>query len=74
MLTAFMLKSQAEARKRACLECPEKRVTFGIDMCNQCGCIIAAKVTLRASTCPLNKWSHINEPVANKQITSPFKP
>jgi ribosomal protein L37AE/L43A len=71
VLTAFMLKVQAEARRKVCDSCDQKRTSFGVDLCNKCGCVITFKVKLRESVCPLHKWDSID---AASKNTNPLKP
>lgn len=57
MLTAFMLEAKAKARRRVCDDCPEKRSSFGVDLCGKCGCVLTFKTKLTDADCPLNKWN-----------------
>lgn len=44
----------ANFRYQLCLSCTELiQVT---KQCKKCGCFMAAKVKLKAATCPLGKW------------------
>jgi hypothetical protein len=42
-----------KTRFRICPECPELNVW---NMSNSCGCFMAVKARLPATTCPKNKW------------------
>ena len=43
------------ARKAVCDSCEFKNTV--VPVCNECKCIIPAKVMLQASECPKNKWA-----------------
>lgn len=45
----------AKVRKHICDSC-EKNSNSLVPYCKECGCIIAAKIRSRDSSCPLNKW------------------
>ena len=45
----------ATDRLRVCRQCPE-RVSGVIGTCRLCGCVLRAKVTIRAEKCPAGKW------------------
>jgi hypothetical protein len=53
MVKMFASKEIAQARKATCDSCEKKTMLT----CNECGCLIPAKVRLGMATCPLNKWS-----------------
>lgn len=40
------------ARQHICLHCDRLAKGF----CRACGCLVAAKIRLRAETCPIGKW------------------
>lgn len=43
------------ARRESCNGCEFKNATLPV--CNECKCVIPAKVLLAASTCPKDKWA-----------------
>ena len=43
-------------RKAVCETCPNKETLLGIDQCRLCGCLLAVKMRLVSSHCPLKKW------------------
>lgn len=47
------------ARKLLCNSCENKGSTFGVEVCKLCGCVIAAKSTIRSAECPIGKWKEI---------------
>ena len=44
----------AKERARICDGCQFKS---RLNICNECGCFLPAKVKYRLSTCPRNKWN-----------------
>lgn len=47
-----------QTRKEICNNCEhKKKMTIAVDLCSQCGCIIAGKIRLKSSECPVGKWS-----------------
>lgn len=47
-------KEVSSLRLSICVECPE--LIKSVKQCNQCGCFMPTKVTLKDSACPLGKW------------------
>lgn len=47
-------QQEAERRKAICNSCQFFNSTQ--DRCTKCGCYMAVKVYLKASSCPMNKW------------------
>lgn len=43
------------ARKAVCNSCEFKNTV--VPVCNECKCIIPAKVMIASSTCPKDKWA-----------------
>lgn len=43
-------------RKAVCEGCINKETLLGIDQCRLCGCLLAVKMRLLSSECPLKKW------------------
>ena len=43
-------------RKAVCETCPNKETLLGIDQCRLCGCLLAVKMRMVSSHCPLKKW------------------
>ena len=55
----FNLLSSKELRKKRldiCSTCGYKRMRFGASYCQECGCLLKAKVLLKKEQCPLDKW------------------
>ena len=53
----FVSEEVQKQRKELCDSCEHKSTVFNkIDLCNQCGCIIPAKIKLIDANCPINKW------------------
>ncbi len=46
----------SEKRKQICKTCEHNIKFMGTRICDQCGCIIDAKVTIENEQCNLNKW------------------
>lgn len=42
-------------RMKKCNQCDKKK-TFIVDYCGECGCILQAKTRCEDCECPLNKW------------------
>ena len=47
----------ADARRLLCNSC-EHRTRIGL--CAKCGCVIAAKVKVAITQCPVGKWNRYN--------------
>lgn len=45
-------------RKAICDACTNKETLLGIDQCRLCGCLLAVKMRLLSSHCPLKKWEN----------------
>lgn len=45
-------------RKAICDACENKETLLGIDQCRLCGCLLAVKMRLVSSDCPLKKWGN----------------
>jgi hypothetical protein len=43
-------------RINTCKSCENMFTTFGIIRCKLCGCAMQAKVLLKDSKCPIDKW------------------
>lgn len=54
-MVMFASKEDALARKAICETCPSKSML----LCNECGCLVTAKVRLNYATCPLGKWKAV---------------
>ena len=39
-------------RREICAACPHRAAII----CSKCGCVIAAKTSLRGASCPVGKW------------------
>jgi len=48
------VKAQALERLKVCQGCP--RLTPKINRCEECGCLMPAKVFFKGASCPLGKW------------------
>ena len=46
----------ATKRMEICRKCPKLGSLLGKDQCNECGCILNLKVTLKDAECPLKHW------------------
>jgi hypothetical protein len=51
----FATKEDALYRKAICHACPSKANL----LCEECGCLISAKVRLNTTSCPLKKWGEV---------------
>lgn len=53
-------RETSTARREICLACDRSRVvSVGVGkvrQCDECGCVIAAKVKIASERCPLGKW------------------
>lgn len=56
VISIFTTAQEAQARMQICKACPELTPR---QLCKQCGCIVPAKVRLRRTSCPMNKWGPI---------------
>lgn len=45
-----------EQQKTNWLSICESCDKYGIDKCNECGCLLVTVMSFATSTCPLNKW------------------
>jgi hypothetical protein len=45
-----------EQQKNNWLEICKSCDKYGINKCNECGCLLVTIMTYSKSTCPLNKW------------------
>jgi ribosomal protein L37AE/L43A len=46
-----------EQRLDICKSCSQYEVNrWGAGMCNECGCVIKWKASLRGQNCPIGKW------------------
>lgn len=57
--TSEQLRASAEtraARLAICATCPSKTTMFGLDACEDCGCVLGFKVYLTTVTCPKGNW------------------
>lgn len=43
-------------RKAICETCINKETLLGVEHCRLCGCLLAVKMRLLSSECPLKKW------------------
>jgi hypothetical protein len=44
------------SRLAICATCPAKTTMFGLDACEDCGCVLGFKVYLTTATCPRGNW------------------
>lgn len=50
----FATDEKAEERINLCAQCDKFN---DLGLCTECGCVMAAKVKIETSSCPLGKWS-----------------
>jgi hypothetical protein len=50
----YVSKEISDKRFSICQACPE--LIKATNQCKKCGCFMKAKVKIKISTCPLNKW------------------
>ena len=48
-----IMKPYYEIRMDICQKCDKLKIGF----CSQCGCLMSVKTRLKASKCPLQKWT-----------------
>jgi len=54
-MDAFASKEVQKERTKICEKCEFNK----FELCMKCGCILALKITLKSSNCPINKWSEV---------------
>jgi hypothetical protein len=52
--TVYVSEEKANERYQICLECPS--LIKMTKQCKKCGCFMAVKTKMEASTCPIGKW------------------
>ena len=52
--TVFVEKHIEQQRRSICMQCEHK---LAIGVCSKCGCVIAGKVKIALTQCPIGKWS-----------------
>jgi membrane protease subunit (stomatin/prohibitin family) len=53
-MVMFATDKKAGERMNLCAQCNKFN---DLGLCTECGCVMAVKVKIEASSCPLNKWS-----------------
>lgn len=61
----FVDKEDAKLRKDICYKCHNNK----LGICSECGCIIATKIKLCYTYCPIKKWGRV---VAKSDIAWDF--
>ena len=54
-MSLFASAPMQAARWAACNKCPNK-ADLGFVICRACSCILASKISMAATKCPLGKW------------------
>ena len=52
-MVMFATDEKAEERINICVQCDKFN---DLGLCTECGCVMAAKVKIETSSCPLGKW------------------
>jgi hypothetical protein len=55
MLHLLLPEDRQEVRHSICKSC-EHFTDTPVKMCKNCRCVLAFKITLRSSHCPIHKW------------------
>lgn len=65
----------AEKRLEICNECEHRKTgIMNIQYCEQCGCIIPAKVfSYKEGACPEGKWDKVDSDEINKKVLKVLK-
>ena len=53
------IQQTVATRLALCNECP--RLVKAVQVCKECGCFMPAKVWISGQSCPLGKWTAIEE-------------